>query len=96
MQPDDKPRQKEQMIVDIHSLNKISQSDFYSLSLQINIISAVQDCQYISTVNCTFFFYQWLVNPEDQHKFTVISHREQEHFNVAVMNYHNSSLYVQW
>ena len=79
----------------IQELNQISQPNSYPLPLQTDITSAVQECHYILTVDCAFFFYQWLVNPADQHKFTVISHQEQEHFNVVIMKYHNSSLYVQ-
>lgn len=83
------------MIIDIRELNQISQPDFYSLFLQTDIILTVRECQYIFTINCAFFFYQWLVNLNDQHKFTVISHQEQKHFNVMIMKYYNSSSYVQ-
>ena len=35
------------------------------------------------------------MHSKNRHKFTVISHREQETFNVAVMKYKNSSVYIQ-
>ena len=81
--------------MNIRDLNAITQSDVYSLSLQFDIISAVLECQYITVLNCSAFFYQWRVHSDDRHKLTVITHRDQESFNVAVMNYKNSSVYVQ-
>ena len=83
------------MVVDIRALNAITQPDAYPLPLQSDIIQAVQGCQYISVVDCSGFFYQWRVHPEDRHKLIVVSHRGQESFNVAVMGYRNSSAYVQ-
>ena len=83
------------MIVDIRSLNVISQFDSYSLSLQSDIIQAVQKCRFISVIDCVSFFYQWRVHSNDRHKFTVVIHREQKTFNVAIMRYRNSSVYVQ-
>ena len=46
-------------------------------------------------LNCLTFFYQWRIHSNDRHKLTVITHREQESFNVVVMNHKNSSTYVQ-
>ena len=43
----------------------------------------------------TSFFYQWPVSVEDRHKLTVVSHRGQEQFRIAVMGYKNSPPYVQ-
>ena len=86
---------KKRVVVDIRNLNAISQSDAYSLSLQNDIIQTVQKCRFISIINCASFFYQWRVHSENRHKFTIVSHREQETFNVAVMSYRNSSVYVQ-
>ena len=91
----DRSKWKRCVVVNICGLNSISQPDSYLLSLQMNIISAVQDSHYISTVNCISFFYQWLINSADKFKFTVIFHWEQEHFNVAVMDYWNSPPYIQ-
>lgn len=64
--------------------------DAYSLLLQADIMAVVKDAAYISVVNCTSFFYQWRVHPDDQHKLTVVTHCEQESFNVAVMDFKNS------
>ena len=92
---DSSKNKKERIVVDIKDFNAISQSDAYSLSLQNDIIQTVQKCRFISIINCASFFYQWRVHSENRHKFTIVSHREQETFNVAVMSYRNSSVYVQ-
>ena len=57
----DKIIKKKQLIVDLQDLNKITESDFYFMLLQINIIQAVADCSYILILNAASFFYQWRV-----------------------------------
>lgn len=86
---------KGRVVVDIRGLNAITVPDAYPLPLQSEIIVAVRDCQYISVIDCTAFFYQWRVFFKDRHKLTVVSHRGQESFNVAPMGYKNSPAYVQ-
>ena len=86
---------KNRVVVDIRELNVITQSNVYSLSLQMKIISVVKNCLYITVVNAFVFFYQWRVHSDDRHKLTVVSHRDQKSFNVVVMKYKNSSVYVQ-
>ena len=86
---------KERIVIDIRNLNAIFQSDAYSLSLQSDIIQVVHECKFISVINCASFFYQWRVHSKDQHKFIVISHREQKIFKVAMMSYRNFFVYVQ-
>ena len=86
---------KNRVVVDIWALNKITKIDIYSMSSQTNIISSITKCFYISTVNVLAFFYQWLVRKEDRHKLTVVTHRNQEQFNVEVMSFKNISFYVQ-
>ena len=86
---------KGQVVIDIYRLNQISQTNVYPLPLQLDIIAAVQGCKYITVVDCASFFYQWRVHPSDCYKLTVISHRGQEHFNVCVMGFKNSPIYVQ-
>ena len=88
-------KKKDRSIVDIRDLNAIIQSDVYFLFLQFDIISIVFDCQYIIVLNCFVFFYQWKIHSNDRHKLIVVTHREQKSFNVIVMNYKNSSAYVQ-
>ena len=86
---------KGRAVVDIRGLNAVTQTDVYPLPLQVDMVSSVKDCHYISVVDCTSFFYQWRVHPDDRHRLTVVSHRGQETFNVAVMGYKNSPAYVQ-
>ena len=88
--------QKGCVVVDIWALNWITMSDTYSVSSQTDILTAVQEADYIFTVNCAFFFYQWRVKSQNCHKLTVSSHWGQEMFNVTVIEYENSSVYVQW
>ena len=86
---------KNKVVINIRDLNAITQSNVYSLSLQIDIIFAIRNCLFISVVDASIFFYQWRVHSNDRHKLIVVIHREQESFNVIVMNYKNSSIYVQ-
>ena len=86
---------KNRMIVDIRDLNVITQSNVYSLSFQTNILTLIRDCKYIFVIDCSAFFYQWRIHSIDRHKFIVVNHRNQESFNVTIMNYKNSSTYVQ-
>lgn len=86
---------KGRVVVDIRGLNAITQPDVYPVPRQAEIISAVLGCPYITVLDCASFFYQWRVHPKDRHKLTVVSHRGQESFNVAVMGYKNSPAYVQ-
>ena len=88
-------KRKNRVVIDIRDLNAISQLDAYSISLQFDVLQAVQNCIYISVIDCFEFFYQWRIHSSNRHKFIVITHREQETFNVAVMRYRNSSFYVQ-
>ena len=86
---------KGRVVVDIRELNRLTLPDAYPLPLQSDIISAVRGCKHITVVDCASFFYQWRVHPDDRHKLTVVSHRGQESFGVAVMGYKNSPAYVQ-
>ena len=88
-------KRKGRVVVDLRGLNQLAQTDVYPIPLQSDIIAAVQGCQYITVIDCASFFYQWRVATDDRHKLTVITHRGQESFNVAVMGYKNSPSYVQ-
>ena len=88
-------QRKDRIVIDIRNLNVITQSNVYSLSLQSEIIMIVRDCDYIFVIDCFAFFYQWRVHLSNRHKFTVVNHRNQESFNVVVMKFKNSSIYVQ-
>ena len=43
----------------------------------------------------SFFFHQWLIKLANKYKLTVIFHCENEQWNVVVIKYRNSSIYVQ-
>ena len=51
--PDQK---KARIVVDIRDLNVVVQSNTYSVSLQIDILTAVNDCNFISIIDCSDFF----------------------------------------
>jgi hypothetical protein len=86
---------KSRVIVNIRELNKIIEFDLYSMSLQIDIISAVTEAKFISIIDVAAFFYQFRVRISDRHKLTIVSHQEQKYFSVALMNFKNSSAYAQ-
>ena len=90
-----KNERKERVVINIKNLNVITQSNAYFFSLQSNIIILVRKCSFISIIDCFNFFYQWRVHFSNKHKFTIVNHREQKSFNVAIMNYKNSLAYVQ-
>ncbi len=92
---DDKLTRKDRAIIDIKELNAIIMIDVYFMSAQTNIIVAIAECLYIFVMNVLKYFYQWTVKFDDRHKLTIIFHRKQKQFNVCVMNYKNSSSYVQ-
>ena len=86
---------KERVVIDIRTLNKISKFDVYFMRFQQNIISIIVDSSYISIMNDVNFFHQWRVQQSNRHKLTIVNHRDSEQWNVVVMNYRNSSTYVQ-
>jgi len=61
----------------------------------MNILTAVHGINFIFTVDCSVFFYQWRVKRAHWHWLTVALHWEQKTFKVAVMKYRNSSAYIQ-
>ena len=80
-------KRKNRVVVNIRKFNVIIQSNVYSLSFQMKIISIVKNCFYIIVVNAFVFFYQWRIHSNDRHKFIVMSHRDQKSFNVVVIKY---------
>ncbi len=82
-------------MVDIRGLNAVIIPDAYPLPLQADITAAAKDASYISVVDCASFSYQWRVHPDDRHKLTVVTHRDQESFNVAIIGFENFPAYVQ-
>ena len=95
LKSDQESVRKKRVVVDIRTLNKIAEIDTYSMFLQFDIIFSVIECEYIFTIDATAFFHQWLIKLSDRHKFTVVTHRKQEQFNVEIMSFKNISSYVQ-
>ena len=48
---------KERVIVDTHVLNKVIETNTYSMSLQFDITLLIVDCELIFIVNTTAFLY---------------------------------------
>lgn len=69
---------KRRVVIDIRNLNKIIVLDDYSMPLQSNITSLINDCFYINVINGASYFHQWRVKIVDRHKFIVILHRDSE------------------
>ena len=86
---------KNQMIIDIQTLNKIIMFDVYLLLLQTEIIALLRNKKYISIIDCFKFFHQWRIKWNHKHHFIISSHQNQEIWNVVVMKYKNSVVYIQ-
>ena len=50
--------QKGRVVIDIRALNKITMPDAYPVPSEADILAAIQGATYISTVDCSSFFYQ--------------------------------------
>ena len=87
-------RRKGRVVVDIRELNKIADTNFYSLSLQSEIISLLLRYTYLFIIDAVGWFHQFLVTRNDRYKLTVVSHRDQKEFAVALMSYKRSPSYV--
>ena len=73
MRPDG--TRKGRAVVDIRGLNAITLLDIYALPLQVELISAVKGCKYITVIDVASFFYQWRVYLEDRYKLSVVTYR---------------------
>ena len=65
------------------------------MSLQSEIIVMIISKNYISIVNVTAFFYHWRIKFKHWNRLIIISHQDQEIFNVAFMKFINSIVYIQ-
>ena len=86
---------KNRIMMNIRKLNKIIELNIYSLSAQANIINFIIEYKYIFIVNAIDWFHQFLIRRDNRLKFIVILYRDQKQFNVVLMNFKDSSLYVQ-
>ena len=87
--------EKKRVMINIRELNDIIENDSYSLFFQSNIIAKIVESLYIFTIDVVDWFHQFNVRRKNRHKFTIITHRNQEKFSVTLMNYKDSSSYVQ-
>lgn len=67
----------------------------YSLPLQSEIITNVQGYTNLAVLDAAFFFYQWFLYLDHHFMFIVITYCGQEIFEVLIMRYINSVVYVQ-
>ena len=88
-------KRKNRIIIDIQNLNKINMFNAYSISLQFDIFFVVMNAFYINVMNCVSFFHQWLIRVLNRHKLIVVNHRNSKQWNVTMINYRNSLIYVQ-
>ncbi|KAH5051069.1 hypothetical protein HBI81_244270 [Parastagonospora nodorum] len=82
-------------VLDMREINNWSIKDAYPLTTQNDILSRLQGARYITFVDGTSFFYQFMVKPEHRYRFTVNTHRGAEILNVCAMGYKNSVAHVQ-
>ena len=87
--------EKRRVMINIRKLNDIIENDNYSLFFQSDIIAKIAELSYIFTIDVVDWFHQFNVRRKNRHKFTIIIHRDQKKFSVILMNYKNSSSYVQ-
>ena len=86
---------KGRVVIDIRSLNRITENDSYPLPLQSDVTSTVAGYAFISICDAVGWFHQFPVQIRDRYKLTIVSHRGQEQSNVALMGYKGSPPYVQ-
>ena len=88
-------KRKKIIIINIRKLNKIIVSNNHSISFQKNIVIVIQKCIFINVIDCSEQFHLFLIKKNHRQRFIVVFHKEFEHFNVAIMRFKNSILYVQ-
>ena len=82
-------------IVNIRKLNDLVISDTYPLPLQSKIIANVQKYTNLAILDDVSFFYQWLLLPNYQYMFIIVTYKGQKMFQVLIMDYINLVAYVQ-
>jgi hypothetical protein len=65
------------------------------MPLQAEVIEALRGMKYITVIDGSAFFYQFLVPADHRERLTIISHRGKEMPNVALMGYKDSPAIVQ-
>ncbi len=79
----------------IRKLNDMVVSDSYPFLLQSEIIVNVQECTNLAVFDTFSFFYELRLYPNHCFIFTVVTHQGPETFQVLIMGYINSIVYVQ-
>lgn len=69
-----KGEKKRRAIVNIRKLNDVVIPDAYPLLLQSDIIASVWGYTKLAVLDTDSFFYPWLLYPDHQYIFTVITH----------------------
>ncbi|KAI1002264.1 hypothetical protein K3495_g5937 [Podosphaera aphanis] len=69
---------KGRVVIDIRALNQITLPDAYPIPTQADIIAAVSGCNFISTIDCASFFYQWRVKDCQTIGTSIDSQRRKE------------------
>jgi hypothetical protein len=82
-------------VVDLRQLNKVAVPDSYPLPLISDVMDSIRGKRYITVIDATSFFFQFLVHPAYRDRFTIVSHRGLERSTVALMGYRNSPAYAQ-
>ena len=88
-------QRKNHVMINIRNLNKMSKFNVYFMFFQSDIISAIQNCKFISIMNCAVFFYQWRITSQNRHKFTIVSHKNAKQWNVTMIKWKDFFVYVQ-
>ena len=88
-------KEKGRVVVDIRTLNKVLERDFYPMPDQLDILNAIKRLAFISVINTAQFFYQFWIKEEHQYKLTMISYRGQKTFKVLIIKYKNTPAFVQ-
>ncbi len=86
---------KERMIMNLKDLNEMIEINSYSMKQQSEIIAVIARYSHIFIVDAIDYFHQFLVHWSNHSKFIIVSHRDQEKFNVTLMKYKRSLSYVQ-
>jgi hypothetical protein len=86
---------KGRAVVDLRQLNKVAVPDSYPLPLVTDVMDSVRGKKFLTIVDATSFFFQFLVHPQHRDRFTIVSHRGLERSTVALMGFRNSPAYAQ-
>lgn len=96
--PDASQKMKVRGVVDLRTLNRTTETNVYLVPTQGDILNMARGNlgRYMSVFDTKAkSFYQCRVHHDDIYKLSVISPRNQENFQVAIMGFVDSLAYVQ-